>query len=69
MRFPLSLYEISLWIAVTTIVLLTTSEVLLPWLEETTNVAIHKKHFRLVALLLGATFALIVLVWLVTEYL
>jgi VIT1/CCC1 family predicted Fe2+/Mn2+ transporter len=56
MRFPLSTSDIGLWLAVTAIILLITSEVLFYSTGKLGNVAIEKKRLRLVALALGIGF-------------
>ena len=61
MQFPLSMSDISLWIAVTAIILLVTSELLSPYSEQFGDFVIEKKRLRLVALLLGSAFMVTVL--------
>lgn len=61
MSFPLSLWDISLWIAVTAIILLVTSELLAPYSDHLGDFVIEKARIRLVALLLGAAFLITVL--------
>jgi hypothetical protein len=56
MRFPLSISDIGLWLAVTAIILLVTSELLSSSTGKLGNVAIEKKRLRLVALALGIGF-------------
>jgi len=56
MRFPLSVSDIGLWLAVTAIILLVTSELLSSSTGRMGNVAIDKKRLRLVALALGIGF-------------
>jgi VIT1/CCC1 family predicted Fe2+/Mn2+ transporter len=56
MRFPLSVSDIGLWLAVTAIILLVTSELLSSSTGRLGNVAIEKKRLRLVALALGIAF-------------
>lgn len=51
MNFPMTLSDISLWLAVMAIILLITSE-----LTFSTNIIIEKKRLRLVALALGIGF-------------
>jgi len=60
-QFPLSMYEISLWIAVAAIILLITSELISPYSEHFGDFVIDKTRLRLVALILGATFMVTVL--------
>jgi hypothetical protein len=62
MRFPLDLWDISLWIAVTAIMLLTTSELLAPYSDYFGDFVIDKTRVRLAALLLGAAFMVTVLI-------
>ena len=59
--FPLSLWDISLWIAVTAIILLVTSELLAPYSDYLGDFVIEKKRLRLAALTLGAAFMATVL--------
>ena len=61
MYFPLSLFDIGLWIAVTAIIVLITSELISPYSEHFGDFVIEKTRLRLVALLLGASFVVIVL--------
>jgi len=61
MQFPLSVSDISLWIAVTAIILLITSELISSYSESFGNFAIEKSRLRLVALLLGMAFMVTVL--------
>jgi hypothetical protein len=56
MYFPLSLSDISLWLAITAIILLITSELLYSLPEYSTRIVIDKKLLRLVALGLGLGF-------------
>jgi len=56
MKFPLSISDIGLWLAVTAIILLVTSELLFSSTGQLGNVAIEKKRLRLVALALGIGF-------------
>ena len=56
MSFPLSLSDISLWLAVTAIVLLITSELLYSLPQISARIAIDKKRLRLAALGLGLGF-------------
>jgi len=60
MNFPLSLSDIGLWLAVTTIILLITSELLLSMPEYAAHVRIEKKRLRLVALGCGLGFIVMV---------
>jgi hypothetical protein len=61
MHFPLSVSDIGLWIAVTAIILLITSELISSYSERLGNFAIEKSRLRLVALLLGMAFMATVL--------
>jgi len=61
MQFPLSMSDVSLWIAVTAIILLITSELISSYSERLGNFAIEKSRLRLVALLLGMAFMVTVL--------
>jgi hypothetical protein len=61
MQFPLSVSDLSLWIAATAIILLITSELISSYSEKLANLAIEKSRLRLVALLLGMAFMVIVL--------
>jgi hypothetical protein len=59
MRFPLSLWDISLWLAVTAIILLVTSELISPHYGKT-NLLIEKKRLRNVALAISILFLITV---------
>lgn len=59
MDFPLSLWDISLWLAVTAIILLITSELISPYYGQT-NLFINKKRLRNVALAVSALFLITV---------
>jgi predicted ferric reductase len=56
MNFPLSLSDISLWLAVTAIILLITSELLYSLPEYSARLMINKKRLRLVAIGVGLAF-------------
>jgi hypothetical protein len=56
MKFPLTVSDIGLWLAVTAIILLITSELISSSTGALGNVAIEKKRLRLVALILGMGF-------------
>jgi hypothetical protein len=56
MIFPLSLSDISLWLAVTAIILLITSELLYSLPEISARIMIDKKRLRLAALGVGLGF-------------
>ena len=61
MRFPLTFWDVSLWLAVTAIILLATSELVSPYYGKT-NLLINKKRLRGAALLLGTLFMITVLI-------
>jgi hypothetical protein len=56
MNFPLSLSDVSLWLAVMAIILLITSELLYSSPKYSARIAIDKKRLRIVALVLGLGF-------------
>lgn len=56
MNFPLTLSDISLWLAVMAIILLITSELLFSTAEYSMNIIIEKRRLRLVAIALGLGF-------------
>ncbi len=56
MIFPLSLSDISLWLAAMAIILLITSEIVSSATEYSRNIVVEKKRLRLVALGLGIAF-------------
>jgi len=60
MQFPLSLSDISLWIAITALIVLVTSELLFSYAGKM-NFPIDKMRLRLAALSLGAAFMVTVL--------
>jgi len=60
-RFPLTFWDISLWLAVTAVILLATSELVSPYYGKT-NLLINKKRLRGAALLLGVLFMITVLI-------
>ena len=62
MNFPLSMSDISLWLAVTAIILLITSELLYTATGYAGNITIEKKRLRLAALALGAAFMITVII-------
>ena len=55
MQFPLSFWDISLWLAVTAIILLATSELLSPYYGKT-RILIEKRRLRTAALTVGLLF-------------
>jgi hypothetical protein len=59
MDFPLSFWDISLWLAVTAIILLITSELISPYYGKT-NLLINKKRLRNVALTISIMFLITV---------
>jgi len=59
--FPLSIWDISLWIAVTAIVLLVTSELLAPYSDYFGDFVVDKTRLRIAALVLGAAFMVTVI--------
>jgi len=61
MRFPLSFWDISLWLAVTSIILLITSELISPYYGKT-NILINKKRLRNAALTTGILFLITVVI-------
>jgi hypothetical protein len=65
MDFPLSLWDISLWLAVTAIILLITSELISPYYGRT-NLIINKKRLRNVALTDAALFLITVVIRVMT---
>ncbi len=65
MQFPLTFNDISLWLAITSIILLITSELLSPHYGRT-NLLINKKLLRNTALTLGTIFLLTVAIRIMT---
>jgi len=61
MIFPLSFLDLSLWMAITAIILLATSELLSPHYGRT-SIIINKKRLRMAALFLGILFMLTVFI-------
>ena len=59
LNFPLSFWDISLWLAVTAIILLITSEFISPYYGKT-NILINKKRLRQTALTIGILFLITV---------
>lgn len=57
MLFPLTFWDVSLWLAVTAIILLATSELISPRYGKT-SLIIEKRRLRQAALLLGILFML-----------
>jgi hypothetical protein len=60
MTFPLTMSDISLWLAATAIILLITSELLYSLPEISARIMIDKNRFRLVALGCGLGFLITV---------
>jgi hypothetical protein len=67
MQFPLSFLDISLWLAVTSIILLVTAELILPTYLQT-NLLINKSRLRIAALTLGILFIITVLIQLASAH-
>jgi len=67
MQFPLSFWDISLWLAVTSIILLVTAELILPTYLQT-NLLINKSRLRIAALTLGILFIITVLIQLASAH-
>ena len=61
MQFPLSFWDLSLWLAVTAILLLVTSELISPRYGKT-NLLIEKKRLRNVALTISILFLVTVII-------
>ena len=61
MQFPLSMSDISLWIAIMAIILLITSELLTSYSERFGDFLLDKKRMRLAGLFLGVAFMVTVL--------
>jgi len=55
MQFPLGFDDLSLWLAVTAIILLVTSELLSPYYSRT-GVLLDRKRLRMVALIIAFLF-------------
>lgn len=62
MRFPLSVSDIGLWLAITALILLITSELLYSLPEYSARLAIEKKGLRTLALGCGLGFLVTVVV-------
>jgi hypothetical protein len=65
MQFPVSFWDISLWLAVTAIILLITSELISPYYGKT-NLLINKKRLRNVALTVSTLFLITVAIRIAT---
>ena len=61
MQFPLSFWDISLWLAVTAIILLITSELTSPYYGKT-KIPINKQKLRNAALTVGIIFLATVII-------
>jgi len=61
MQFPLTFWDISLWLALTAIILLATAELISPYYGRT-NLVIEKGRLRRTALLLGILFMITVVI-------
>jgi len=59
MQIPLSFWDISLWLAVTSIILLITAELISPYYGQT-NLLINKKKLKKAALTTGILFLITV---------
>ena len=59
MQFPLSFWDVSLWLAVTAIILLITAELISPYYGKT-NLLINKKHLKNTAIIMGILFLITV---------
>jgi len=69
MQFPLSFSDITLWLAITAIILLATSELISPYYGKT-NLIIDKNRLRLAALGVGIIFIVSILaqIYLMTPF-
>jgi hypothetical protein len=65
MGFPLSFWDISLWLAITAIILLITSELISPYYGKT-NLLINKKRLRNVAIIVSTLFLITVAIRIAT---
>jgi hypothetical protein len=65
MGFPLSFWDISLWLAVTAIILLITSELISPYYGKT-NLLINRKRLRNAALTVSILFLITVAIRIAT---
>jgi hypothetical protein len=61
MQFPLSFWDISLWLAITAIILLITSELISPYYGKN-KVVINKQKLRNAALIVGVSFIITVII-------
>jgi len=65
MNFPLSFWDISLWLAVTAIILLITSELISSYYGKT-NLLINKRRIRNVSIIVSALFLITVAIRIAT---
>ena len=65
MNFPLSFWDLSMWLAVTGIILLITSELISPYYGKTT-LLINKRRLRNIALITATLFLITVAVKIAT---
>jgi hypothetical protein len=65
MGFPLTFWDINLWLAITAIVLLITSELISPYYGKT-NLLINKKKLRNVAIIVSTLFLITVAIRIAT---
>jgi hypothetical protein len=65
MGFPLTFWDISLWLAITAIVLLITSELISPYYGKT-NLLINKRRLRNVAIIVSTLFLITVAIRIAT---
>jgi uncharacterized membrane protein len=61
MSFPFTFWDVSLWLAVTAIILLATAEIISPYYGRT-NLIIEKKKLKRVSLVLGILFLITVVI-------
>jgi len=60
-QFPLTFWDLSLWLAITAIILLATAELISPYYGKT-NLIVEKGRLRQAALLLGILFMITVII-------
>ena len=65
MQFPLGFWDISLWLAVTAIILLITSELISPYYGKT-NLLINKRRLRNVSIIVSTLFLITVAIRIAT---
>jgi hypothetical protein len=61
MEFPLTFWDISLWLAITAIILLATAELISPYYGRI-SLIIEKRRLRQVASIIGILFIIIVII-------